>query len=276
MFSYAPLLALAASSVSALPTVSTLAARQFDLPQPQELCGVPDDSVILYGKQYIVYNMMYNYQQIDGSVCTTYDGLTSTNTDPYAGEEKVKWTSVWDMAVSTDNIPKGYSFVGLTQGLETRLSDIDSIPATYHWIRRNETAYKGAVVFDFMTSDTRGDSTNPSQAQELMLWLRYEGGQLPIGYMDGPVAKVQLYGKRWEMYQGKNTDTGITVTSLVVDAQDQYWGWFKGDLKEWLMAVAQQGVFSDSTYVNVGNAGMEPFWGKVTFENKVAMVINPK
>lgn len=80
---------------------------------------------------------------------------------------------------------------------------------------------EGNVVFDFMTSDTKGDSTSTA-AQELMLWLRYEGGQVPIGYSAGPIATVSnLYGKKWSLYQGENTSTGITVSSLLVDADDQ-------------------------------------------------------
>lgn len=88
-----------------------------------------------------------------------------------------------------DNVPKGYTFVGLTQNLETKLSAIKSIPATYDWTRTNTTAYKGNICFDFMTSDTKGDSTS-SKAQELMLWLNYTGGQLPLA---GPrVRKLPL------------------------------------------------------------------------------------
>lgn len=124
-----------------------------------------------------------------------------------------------------------------------------------------------------MTSDTKGDSTSTS-AQELMLWLRYEGGQLPIGYADGPVATIKLYGKTWTLYQGTNDDTGISVSSLLVDQDDQYWGWFEGDIKDWLLAMVDQGLFSTSTYVNVGNAGMEPFYGTVSFENKLGLKIN--
>ena len=156
------------------------------------------------------------------------------------GQDKCGWNSTWDIADdSNSNIVKGYSFVGLTQNLENRISDIKSIPATYHWNRKNETQYKGGtkfpdnlggagltlrkgnVVFDFMTSDTKGDSTSTS-AQELMLWLRYEGGQIPIGYIAGAVATItNLYGKTWKLYQGKNTDTGITVSSLLVDPNNQ-------------------------------------------------------
>ena len=114
-----------------------------------------------------------------------------------------------------------------------------------------------------MTSDTKGDSTS-SSAQELMIWLRYEGGQLPIGWVDGPVATIDgLFEKDgWKLYQGKNEDTGITVSSLLVD------------LRDWLVALSKQGVFSENTYVNVGNGGMEPFYGKVGFESELGLRIN--
>jgi xyloglucan-specific endo-beta-1,4-glucanase len=133
----------------------------------------------------------------------------------------------------------------------------------------------GNVAFDFMTSDTKGDSTS-SSAQELMIWLRYEGGQLPIRWVDGPVVTIDgLFEKDgWKLYQGKNEDTGITVSSLLVDIDNQFRGDFQGNLRDWLVAISKQGVFSEDTYVNVGNGGMEPFSGKVSFESELGLRIN--
>lgn len=242
------MLALAAST-SALPTLQKRAQAA------ENLCGMPDDSLILTGTPWIVYNMMYNSAQIEGSACTGYVGTTTDAN----GNPAVKWNSTWNIEYvqSTDNVPKGYSFVGLTQNLENRISDIGSIPTTYEWTRTNTTAYKGNVCYDFMTSDTKGDSTS-SNAQELMLWLQYEGGQLPIGWTDGAVATIDnLYGTSWKLYQGKNEDTGITVSSLLPDTQ--FTGSFSGDIKDWLLALVKQGVFTESTYVNVGNAGTGTF-----------------
>lgn len=125
-----------------------------------------------------------------------------------------------------------------------------------------------------MISDTQGDSTSTA-AQELMLWLHYEGGQVPIGWADGAVATIDgLFGKDgWQLYQGENTDTGITVSSLLVAEDDMFDGGFEGDIKDWLTAMSAQGIFSTSTYVNVGNAGMEPYWGTVTFDNYLSLRI---
>ena len=142
------LLALAATS-NALPTVSSLMNRAATA--AKNLCGTPNDSLIISGTPWIVFNMMYNYQQIVGSVCTGFTGLV-TGSD---GLQKCGWNSTWNIAKvsSTSNVPKGYSFVGLTKNLENTIAAIHSIPATYNWVRTNTTAYKG-------TSTTT--SSNPS------------------------------------------------------------------------------------------------------------------
>ncbi|KAI8940569.1 hypothetical protein NX059_004246 [Plenodomus lindquistii] len=237
--------------------------------QPIKMCGAAQN-VVLTDTPWIVYNMFYNQAQTKGSMCTGYESVT-TGTD---GTKKINWSAVTDIdyVKATDNVPKGYTFVGLTQGLETRLSAIKSIPASYSWTLTNTTAYKGNVCFDFMTSDTKGDSTS-SNAQELMLWLEYTGGQLPIGWVEGPKATIpNLYGTSWKLYQGKNEDTGITVSSLLPDKQ--FRGVFTGDIKEWLAALVKVGVFTDTTFVNVGNGGTEPFYGKATVAATLGLQIN--
>ncbi|KAK1625059.1 concanavalin A-like lectin/glucanase domain-containing protein [Colletotrichum phormii] len=243
--------------------------------------------------------MNYAYQAIKGSACTGYYGTSGSG-----DAQRIQWSSIWDIDPTYQkDVLKGYSFIGLSQNLETKLSAIQSIPSTYSWTVSNSSAYKdkgglsflplhhaepgacmlltqlpkGNVVYDFMTSDTKGDSTS-SNAQELMLWLRWEGGQVPIGWAEGPTATIDgLFGKDgWKLYQGKNTDTGITVSSLLAPTQyaDLEKGTFEGDSKHWLLALSKQGVFSESTYVNVGNAGQEPYWGTVTFNNTLGLNID--
>lgn len=103
---------------------------------------MPDDYLVISGTPWIVYNMMYNSDDIVGSACTGYKG-TETGAD---GNLKINWNSTWNIEYveSTDNVPKGYSFVGLTENLENKISDIASIPASYDWTRTNTTAFKGS------------------------------------------------------------------------------------------------------------------------------------
>lgn len=103
-----------------------------------------------------------------------------------------------------------------------------------------------------MTNDVKGDSTS-SDSHELMLWLQYEGGQLPIGWGEPTATVASLFGTSWKLYEGVNTDSGITVSSLLPDTQ--FDGSFTGDLKDWLDALVALGKFANTTYVNVGNAG---------------------
>ncbi|KAF4968605.1 hypothetical protein FSARC_4029 [Fusarium sarcochroum] len=269
-------LGVPALAVNALTTGSRSSYALDRRAEPtKKYCGAPNESEVLAGTPWIIFSMNYNYQKIDGSACTGYYDVSGSG-----DAQKIHWSTIWDISSATNaDLVKGYSFVGLTQNLQTRLSDITSIPSTYAWTVSNTTAFKGNVVYDFMTSDTKGDETS-SNAQELMLWLRYEGGQIPLGFDKGPVATINgLFGKNgWKLYQGLNADTGITVSSLLVDEANQFGdeagGSFKGDIKDWLVALSKQGVFSESTYVNVGNAGMEPFWGTVTFDNNLSLRIN--
>ncbi|RYP52999.1 hypothetical protein DL768_001937 [Monosporascus sp. mg162] len=238
-------------------------------------CGTPNKSEVLFNTPWIVFSMNYNQQSIKGSSCT---GLYETSGS--GNGQRIHWSSDFKIDSNFDpNIVKGYSFVGLTQGLETRLTDIKSIPSTFDWKIYEESEWKGNVVYDFMTSDTKGDSTS-SNAQELMLWLYWHGGQVPIGWAEGPIATVNnLFGKDgWKLYQGVNLDTGITVTSLLAPENNMFGnasaGAFDGDIKDWLVALSKNGVFTADTYVNVGNAGNEPYWGNVFFENNLGLRIN--
>ncbi|CZR56882.1 related to endoglucanase I precursor [Phialocephala subalpina] len=269
-FQHRSFLALAALSstapVLALPTFFQLVPRA---QASVDLCG-DYDYIILQNSPWIVYNMLYNAAEMVGTQCTYYDEMTTSS----SGTQEVLWNSETDIEYveSTSNVPKGYSFVGLTQNLEVTLSSIGSIPTTYDWTRTNTTAFKGNVCYDFMTNDIKGDSTSTS-SRELMLWLQYEGGQLPIGWGNGPSATIDdLFGTSWELYEDVNTDTGITVSSLLPTTQFE--GSFSGDLKDWLLALVALGKFTEDTYVNVGNAGTEFFYGNATMNATLALQID--
>ena len=57
-----------------------------------------------------------------------------------------------------------------------------------------------------------------------MLWLEWEGGQLPIGWDAGPAATIpSLFGTSWKVYEGVNTGNGMTVVS----GPEARWGLFE-------------------------------------------------
>lgn len=132
---------LAALFVAATAVTGTAAAavERASSAATAKFCGAPNDFQVISGTPWIVYSMNYNYQDISGSCCTEYFDFTGSGDN-----QTIHWSSVWDIdeAVST-NVVKGYSFIGLTQNLETQLSAISSIPSTYEWTISNTTAYKG-------------------------------------------------------------------------------------------------------------------------------------
>ncbi|KAF5966509.1 endoglucanase [Fusarium bulbicola] len=271
-----------ASSSTSQQTRSTTAA----LKEPaKKFCGKPNESEVLFGTPWIIFSMNYNYQSIKGSSCVGYYDYEGSGDN-----QTIHWSVLWDIDPNIGtNLVKGYNFIGLTQGLETRLSDSKNIPSKYDTGGSSSAkcansptdccCLPGNVVYDFMTSDTKGDSTT-SKAQELMLWLNWQGGQVPIGWGEGPIATIDgLFGKDgWKLYQGVNADTGITVSSLLCPEDGQFGdedgGSFEGDIKDWLGALSKEGVFKLDTYVNVGNAGMEPYYGTVDFDNHLSLRIN--
>ncbi|GFF52802.1 xyloglucan-specific endo-beta-1,4-glucanase A [Aspergillus lentulus] len=245
---------LLAHVIGALPAVNRLDV--VDRAQsPTALCG-DYDYIILQNSPWIVYNMLYNAAQMVGMQCTSYAGVTTSD----GGTKEVLWSSVTDIDYVESTISR------------LNCPAIDSIPAVYNWARTNTTYFKGNVCFDFMTNDIKGDSTS-SSSRELMLWLQYDGGQLPIGWTKGPAATIDnLFGTSWTLYEDINTDTGITVSSLL--PTKQFEGSFSGDLKDWLLAMANLGRFTESTYVNVGNAGTEFFYGNSVMNATLGLQIN--
>lgn len=105
-----------------------------------------------------------------------------------------------------------------------------------------------------------------------MLFLKIWGGQVPIGYADGPVNTFDMYGTTWKLYEGINESNGVTVRSMIPDVG--YDGEFQGDLKVWLDAMVDAGYIPNSEYVNVGNCGVEVFYGDSTMDATVALDIN--
>ncbi|KAI4262333.1 MAG: hypothetical protein L6R42_002489 [Xanthoria sp. 1 TBL-2021] len=234
-----------------------------------KLCG-NDDRIILEGAPWLVANSLHGAAAMVGLACTYYERIDTSA----GGNSRVVWrsTTAIEDVEDTNNICKGYANVGLISNLENTVSSISSIPATYDWTRTSSSAFKGRpriplfilsrtslrnsvgnICFDFILGNSKGDSTSTS-AQELMLWLEWEGGQLPIGWNNGPKATISnLFGTSWKLYEDINIGNGMMVHSLLPDTQ--FSGSFAGDLKDWFEELIKLRRFSEEAYVNIGNAG---------------------
>lgn len=233
-----------------------------------EQCG-DSDILSLPGMPWVVANSMYNSEDMVGSQCTNFGNILQALDET----ELVSWTSITNIEKvdDTEDLCKGYSNIGIGVNLKQQLSTVSSIPAYFQWDRTNTTEFKGANVFDFITSPTKGDGDSTASS-EFMLFLQIWGGQVPIGYAEGPVATPTMYGTSWKLYEGTNPFNQVTVRSMLPD--NEFQGEFQGDLKEWLGFMVTQGYISDSEYLNVGNAGSEVFYGSAQMDAKVALDIN--
>ncbi|RYO74990.1 hypothetical protein DL766_009875 [Monosporascus sp. MC13-8B] len=239
-----------------------------DGPAATNLCG-NSDRKIMPGYPWIVSNAMYNADLMVGQQCTNYESVL----EAADGTQQVRYTSVTDIQrlADTEDDCKGYSNIGICKNLGKRFRDVTSIPAYFQWERKSSGEFKGANVFDFVTAPSAGD-TGSTATSEFMLWIKIWGGQVPIGYSQGPVATFDLYGTTFKLYEGKNPGNGVTVRSALPESP--FGGVFEGDLRDWLGVMAARGYIRDADYVNVGNAGTEIFYGNSEMKAVVALEIN--
>ncbi|RYP24230.1 hypothetical protein DL765_000725 [Monosporascus sp. GIB2] len=239
-----------------------------DGPAATNLCG-SSDRKIMPGYPWTVSNAMYNAELMVGQQCTNYENVL----EAADGTQQVRYTSVTDIQrlADTEDDCKGYSNIGIGKNLGKRFRDVTSIPAYFQWERKISGEFKGANVFDFITAPSAGD-TGSTATSEFMLWIEIWGGQVPIGYSQGPVATFDLYGTTFKLYEGKNPGSGVTVRSALPESP--FGGVFEGDLRDWLGVMAARGYIRDADFVNVGNAGTEIFYGDSEMKAVVALEIN--
>ncbi|KAH9814447.1 concanavalin A-like lectin/glucanase domain-containing protein [Melampsora americana] len=198
--------------------------------------------------------LIYNRAKTVGTHETVLFGVDGTTVN---WGNTIKISNIPD----TSNVPKSYAFLGMTSNLNQKIKDYTSIPSTFTWSRQTGKAgFKGNACYDFVVSN----GPNKRSDHELMLWLQWEGGQLPIGTGAKTMRIKNLYGQDWTLYQGINKDINVQVRSLLPDRQ--YKNSFKGDMKDWLMKLVEAGIFRADAYLWTANLGMESFWGESTFK----------
>lgn len=135
----------------------------------------------------------------------------------------------------------------------------------------------GNIAFDFVVAPTSEDRTS-SATKELMMWLHWQGDQLPLAWDNGTKASFDLYGETWDMYQGINyhlaDGAGVELTTIVPQQDFGATGSWSGDIKDWLEELVAQGVMTDEYYITNANAGTEQYWGDSVLESVVSLQID--
>lgn len=138
-----------ASSTSAAevasPTASAAAAPVpiINAPAQAQMCA-EDQNTLLTEWGLVVANFRVQESDVQGTVCTTYNGMVTLPNGQAAANFTADANLVYDEATINDN--KYYSNVGLGANVPSQLSSISSIPAAYSWSRTNTTAFRGKHV----------------------------------------------------------------------------------------------------------------------------------
>lgn len=113
-----------------------------------------------------------------------------------------------------------------------------------------------------------------------MMWLHWQGDQLPLAWDNGTKATFDLYGTTWDMYQGINyhlaDDAGVQLTTILPQQDFGATGSWSGDIMDWMQALVSEGVVTQDYYVTNANAGTEQYWGDSVLESVVGLRINLK
>ncbi|CAG9991032.1 unnamed protein product [Clonostachys byssicola] len=245
-----------ASQTSAAPYAS---ATEVDVKVPAtEQCGI-DDRLHFTSMPWSLSNNMYNSESMVGTQCTNFVRALEASD----GTNLVEWTSTTDVQKIEDtaNICKGYSNFGDGPDDKARLRDIKSIPAYFKWSRSVEEDFKGAHIFDMMTSVEKDVGEQPN-TKEFMLFLKIWGDQRAMGWNDGAIDTLELFGHTFKLYYGVHSTSGQQVFSL--EPNTPFEGEFEGDLKEWLQLMVEKGHVTDDEYLNHWTGGVEIFYGKST------------
>lgn len=265
-----------------------------DAPAQTQMCSDNQD-IILSEWGLVVSNFRVEESDVEGTTCTTYEGMVTLPNGQAAVNFTANANIVFDEATINDN--KYYSNAGLGENVPSQLSSISSIPASYSWSRTNTTDFRGEfaslplsaiiakltprftgnVVFDFVLAPTSDDRTS-SATKEIMMWLHWQGDQLPLAWDNGTKATFDLYGRTWDMFQGVNYNladgAGVELTTIMPQQDFGATGSWSGDIKDWLQEMVTQGVFTEDYYVTNANAGTEQYWGDSVLESTVALRID--
>lgn len=98
----------------------------------------------------VVANFRVEESDVEGTVCTTYNGMVTLEDGQAAVNFTADATLVFEEATINDN--KYYSNAGLGANMNQQLSNIDSIPASYTWSRTNTSNFRGKLLSSSSTS----------------------------------------------------------------------------------------------------------------------------
>jgi len=197
---------------------------------------------------YTLYNDLWGMSSATSGSQTTQETSASGTT--------VAWKTTWNWQGGSNQV-KSYANLALNKGLGRQLSQIGSIPTTWHWTYTSASNVVADVSYDlWLAKSSALGSANSDSTYEIMIWLSTRGGAGPVG---SQIATVSVNGVNWSLHKG--TVESWTVFSFVAPSEITS---FSGDLKPFFTYLENSQGVSSSNYFSGAGAGTEPFTGSAT------------
>ncbi|KAF5391000.1 hypothetical protein D9757_003973 [Collybiopsis confluens] len=206
------------------------------------MCGLFDTA--LDGNYELFLNQWGASGATSGSDCASITSLSGNN---------IAWTTTWNWVGG--NGVKSFTNIGLTAGINQKLSAISTIPSVWDWRQTTTGTIVADVAYDMFTSNTAAATT------EIMVWLaNINAGPISASFnaagQPNPVASgISLAGHTWNLYSGSNGANAV-FSFLPSTAGTQITS-FSGDLMTFFTYLIQHEGLGSSQFLTTLQGGTE-------------------
>ncbi|KDQ50910.1 glycoside hydrolase family 12 protein [Jaapia argillacea MUCL 33604] len=168
----------------------------------------------------------------------------------------VSWSTSYTWANNPSNV-KAYPNLISNTAKGVQLSAIQSAPSTYEWTYLTQSSgLRADVSYDiWLGTAASGNPASSASSYEIMIWLSGLGGIQPIGSQI--LSNVQIAGHGWNLWKGPNSNWEVlSFVSASGNINN-----FSADLNAFFQYLVKNQGVSSSQYVQVIQAGTEPFTG---------------
>lgn len=182
----------------------------------------------------------------------------------------VAWTTSWTWS-GGDGV-KSYTNINVNNGLNVKLSAINSIKSSWAWSQTTSGTVTANVAYDLFTSSSAGGKNE----YEIMIWLDNINAK-PISYnydaTGAAIAKVKslsIAGYKWDLYYGNN---GSNYVYSFLTSDKSAVKSFSGDLNDFFDYLTSKQGLGTSQYLITAQGGTEATQGSATLKSSTFSLV---
>ncbi|KAK0216939.1 glycoside hydrolase family 12 protein [Armillaria fumosa] len=182
----------------------------------------------------------------------------------------VAWTTSWTWS-GGDGV-KSYTNINANNGLNVKLSAINSIKSSWTWSQTTSGTVTANVAYDLFTSSSAGGKNE----YEIMIWLDNINAK-PISYhydaagaAIATVKSLSIAGYKWDLYYGNN---GSNYVYSFLTSDKSAVKSFSGDLMDFFDYLTSKQGLSTSQYLITAQGGTEATQGSATLKSSIFSLV---